>query len=312
MKCPKCSYVSYDYLDACRKCHIDLVKFKQKFNLMVLQPGDLDLGEMVDVDAESVAYRDGFRSAETPSDTPYGGSHMTNGLGRKVSKTKSQRGAAGLDNIPADMEVDIQFDTVNPTISTEPGELTRTFYIPEELAKQTFKRNLPARKTEMDEKPAEPKSDIQSDTGNLTTSTGPGGLTKTFYMGLDEIPAEPKSDIRSAPDNPAPLAENMPALPDDTVSQTNPVASVQDAQYFPGNTLDMSVGKLDDCFDNFDDIQLDTTEIDHNIDLAFNLPADEPGPAVTDDAPSRSAKRNLGPETGRMRTPDVKEDGGER
>ncbi len=25
MKCPKCHYVSHDYLDACRKCGIDLV-----------------------------------------------------------------------------------------------------------------------------------------------------------------------------------------------------------------------------------------------------------------------------------------------
>jgi len=43
MKCPKCNYVSHDYLDACRKCGIDLVTFKQDIGLVVLQPGALDL-----------------------------------------------------------------------------------------------------------------------------------------------------------------------------------------------------------------------------------------------------------------------------
>ena len=43
MKCPKCHYVSHDYLDACRKCGIDLVTFKQDVGLLVLQPGVLDL-----------------------------------------------------------------------------------------------------------------------------------------------------------------------------------------------------------------------------------------------------------------------------
>lgn len=43
MKCPKCNYVSHDYLDACRKCGIDLVAFKHEIGLLVLQPGVLDL-----------------------------------------------------------------------------------------------------------------------------------------------------------------------------------------------------------------------------------------------------------------------------
>ena len=43
MKCPKCNYVSHDYLDACRKCGVDLMTFKQDIGLLVLQPGVLDL-----------------------------------------------------------------------------------------------------------------------------------------------------------------------------------------------------------------------------------------------------------------------------
>lgn len=43
MKCPKCSYVSHDYLDACRKCGVELVAFKKDIGLLVVQPGVLDL-----------------------------------------------------------------------------------------------------------------------------------------------------------------------------------------------------------------------------------------------------------------------------
>ena len=60
MKCPKCHYVSHDYLDACRQCGIDLVTFKQDIGLVVLQPGALDLslvlgGTGVDDLFESIA-----------------------------------------------------------------------------------------------------------------------------------------------------------------------------------------------------------------------------------------------------------------
>jgi len=43
MKCPKCKYVSHDYLDVCRKCGVDLVAFKHHMGLFVLRPGVLDL-----------------------------------------------------------------------------------------------------------------------------------------------------------------------------------------------------------------------------------------------------------------------------
>ncbi len=43
MKCPKCKYVSHDYLDVCRKCGVDLVAFKHDMGLLILQPGVLDL-----------------------------------------------------------------------------------------------------------------------------------------------------------------------------------------------------------------------------------------------------------------------------
>jgi uncharacterized RDD family membrane protein YckC len=40
MKCPKCGYNSFDYLDSCKKCGKDLVEFKQRFGIKsVLFPG---------------------------------------------------------------------------------------------------------------------------------------------------------------------------------------------------------------------------------------------------------------------------------
>lgn len=40
MKCPKCGYNSFDYLDSCKKCGKDLVEFKQRYGIKsVLLPG---------------------------------------------------------------------------------------------------------------------------------------------------------------------------------------------------------------------------------------------------------------------------------
>jgi hypothetical protein len=47
MKCPKCGYVSYEYLDACRKCSVDLIDFKKSLRLESVRPGDLDLSVML-------------------------------------------------------------------------------------------------------------------------------------------------------------------------------------------------------------------------------------------------------------------------
>jgi hypothetical protein len=297
MKCPKCSYVSHDYLDACRKCSTDLVEFKQKFKLMVLRPGDLDLGELVEVGAAGVMGRDGFHLADATSDTLHGIPRMTNGPVRKVPMAKSQRDEARLNKIPANIEVDIQFDTDNHIMPTEPGELTRTFYVPEELAKQTLNMNLSNHKAEMGEKPTELKRDTQLNTDNPTTSPEPGGLTKMFYVGLNDIPVEPEVDIQSAPDNPVPLSENTPDLaqttPDEVVPQDSAVIYAQDP---PGDTLDMSVGKLDDRFNEFDDIQLDTTEIDHDITLAFNFPSNAEIPSAVNYGAPEKAREEIIPD----------------
>ncbi|PLX98237.1 MAG: hypothetical protein C0623_13010 [Desulfuromonas sp.] len=36
MKCPKCGYTSFDYLDECKKCGKDLMEHKEKHNIRSL------------------------------------------------------------------------------------------------------------------------------------------------------------------------------------------------------------------------------------------------------------------------------------
>jgi ribosomal protein S27AE len=40
MKCPKCGYTSFDYLDECKKCGKDLAEHKDKYSIRSLMfPG---------------------------------------------------------------------------------------------------------------------------------------------------------------------------------------------------------------------------------------------------------------------------------
>lgn len=65
MKCPKCSYVSHDYLDDCRKCGVDLLAFKQQVGLLVLQPGELDLSLALAGSMSDDQYSQASRSSNT-------------------------------------------------------------------------------------------------------------------------------------------------------------------------------------------------------------------------------------------------------
>ena len=54
MKCPKCSYHSFDHLDICKKCGQDLAGHKAKFNLRGFNsPGELVVSEPEPVVDES-------------------------------------------------------------------------------------------------------------------------------------------------------------------------------------------------------------------------------------------------------------------
>lgn len=126
MKCPKCGYVSHDYLDACRKCSIDLVAFKHEISLAVLEPGLLDLIALVNGN----------------------GASSVNGNSDEYDKSSSFLGSSMLVETETpesdeEEEVDIRLDddVVNamPSTNQAPGSLTREFFVPDELLADEFK-----------------------------------------------------------------------------------------------------------------------------------------------------------------------------
>lgn len=57
MRCPKCGYVSFEYLDTCKKCSKDLFEFKEKAGIFLMEPRYLDLNK----------YAEGLKSESAPS-----------------------------------------------------------------------------------------------------------------------------------------------------------------------------------------------------------------------------------------------------
>jgi hypothetical protein len=323
MKCPKCRYVSHDYLDSCRKCHTDLVEFKRKFNLVVLKPGDLDLGVLVAAGGEAMT--DGNRSslATVTSHTPPGKFYL------------------GLDEMAVvAAEIEIQFDPDTP--NTPPGDLTKTFYVPEVLAESTSAVSLPHGAAEVDKTTASleidmpfdpdtpepsPMQEMGRDVGHVDAgldamtggpevdmplapgmakpSTTPGELTKTFYVELDELTADPGVDVSPVPDTASPLVEQTTPRSDAATVGMVPLAppeiTVQDTLSVPVKTIDISVGQLAHDFDEFEDIQLDTSEIDLDVDLAPHLSSTvEIEPTFHSNVLSLSEERHPDIDTGKM------------
>ncbi|MCD6570454.1 MAG: hypothetical protein J7L53_07100 [Deltaproteobacteria bacterium] len=44
MMCPRCSHISFDYLDRCKACGEDLVPTKIKLNIYI-KPPEMEIGE---------------------------------------------------------------------------------------------------------------------------------------------------------------------------------------------------------------------------------------------------------------------------
>ncbi|MBW2146844.1 MAG: hypothetical protein JRG73_01170 [Deltaproteobacteria bacterium] len=45
MKCPRCKYVSFDFLDSCKKCGKDLIEIKAKHNIVTFRPVFIPVGD---------------------------------------------------------------------------------------------------------------------------------------------------------------------------------------------------------------------------------------------------------------------------
>ncbi len=55
MKCPKCGYNSFDYLDSCKKCHKDLTEHKARFNIQSILLSEMPIEAVAAVEEELVA-----------------------------------------------------------------------------------------------------------------------------------------------------------------------------------------------------------------------------------------------------------------
>ena len=70
MKCPKCGYVSHDYLSACRKCSVDLLGFKAQMQLHAVQAGNIDLRRVLGGVQSSPTSSGEFDMGEALFDSP--------------------------------------------------------------------------------------------------------------------------------------------------------------------------------------------------------------------------------------------------
>ena len=58
MKCPKCGYVSFEYLDACRKCGRDFTQLKSDMGITTFVPGVINVLKYVEGMEEAVEKTD--------------------------------------------------------------------------------------------------------------------------------------------------------------------------------------------------------------------------------------------------------------
>ncbi|MCZ6875702.1 MAG: hypothetical protein O7G88_19600 [bacterium] len=117
MKCPKCAYVSHDYLDACRKCSIDLVTFKQQIGLSIIQPGELDLVSIVGAGSLN------GNGSEFGTDNDFLGTQMLVESEEIDQETEEE----------VDIRLDDDIVNATPEPNQAPGALTRQFFVPDEL-----------------------------------------------------------------------------------------------------------------------------------------------------------------------------------
>jgi hypothetical protein len=193
MKCPKCNYVSHDYLDACRKCGIDLMLFKQDIGLLVLQPGMLDLSlvlggagaddlfESVEEGVTMHASNDDDFDISLDDYTEHAGMRRAPAGAPRSGRPETEPEVAGMDHLTLELDA-----------SDLPPEMTARLRAAEAIA---------------DEPPVTP-----------TQPPGePGATTLPGHVTLEIEPEDISSDLATAmlqhnvPSDPSP-PQDMPAL----------------------------------------------------------------------------------------------------
>lgn len=101
MKCPKCGYTSYDYLDECRKCHHPLGEVRTLLNLTMLRPPQPETAAGLPFPASEGTDEAVNETTDTYIGTPDGstGSRSPATAGNDLS-TMELEGTADTESIP--------------------------------------------------------------------------------------------------------------------------------------------------------------------------------------------------------------------
>lgn len=136
MKCPKCGYASFNYLDACKKCGTDLVSFKHDKHLDLPAPGHLNIvlgpgglnGARLHLDqedAESLLTADEVLEDEAEAAPPAEVAEEERETGARPPRAPAGRGAA------VEEEIDLPLPpTPEPLQAAEEAELEEALRMP--------------------------------------------------------------------------------------------------------------------------------------------------------------------------------------
>ncbi|MBW6508551.1 MAG: RDD family protein [Desulfuromonadales bacterium] len=210
MKCPKCGYNSFDYLDSCKKCGKDLVEFKQRFGIKsVLFPG------VTTATAASLAEDEGLLAVETSERA------AATALGAADVSAAAKAPAAADDSSSGD---DFGFDFMGE--SSDEEDLSFDELFEEAPQEEDMEETLEAPKGAADAEPAtagggdfafdvpeaddELEDDFGFDVEGVATEEAEPGKTK----GSEEGPSDP-FDL---PESSAVVEAPVPSIPASNVT----------------------------------------------------------------------------------------------
>jgi len=149
MKCPKCKYTTFDYLDSCPRCGKDLVAEKAKLNIFSYKPNPLFLlGSLTGDLSDSAFSFDALKSAEggtnvelKPDEVYDDGSELDITIDEKTVSEPDKYLELDIDDLdmsPGDKELELDF-TSQDSISEIEKEAVKTEDVSKEKAKQDYK-----------------------------------------------------------------------------------------------------------------------------------------------------------------------------
>ena len=192
MKCPKCHYVSHDYLDACRKCGVDLVSFKQDLGLLVLQPGGLDLslvlgGAGADDLFGSVDEEGTMHASDDDAEHP--GIRRAPAGAPRPGGWETEEKPAGMDHLTLELDVShIDFGPMTPSSNTP--EMAGMDHLTLEL--DTSDLPTPSSNTPEAESLDEAVAESADDAVSMADSSGAVASLLQDVVLADETPAAPE------------------------------------------------------------------------------------------------------------------------